>query len=106
MSCSMSIQPGVRAACHAKKRLISGGIGIPVVAANLRIAVEALLSIFARCASIVASGSVKPPGPSYRPRAIEMFFGDRRVISPVFNDPTHTNGFRVPSDSGATKPFR
>jgi hypothetical protein len=107
--CTMSIQPGARAACHAKKRLISGGIGPPPlieVAANLRIAIEDLLSIFARWASIVASGSAKPPGPSYRPRTIDMFLGDRRVISPVFSDPTQTNGFRVPSDSGATKPFR
>ena len=35
-----------------------------------------------------------------------MFLGDRFVISPVVKDPTHTNGLRSRSDSGATKPLR
>ena len=37
---------------------------------------------------------------------IEMFLGDRFVISPVASDPTHTNGSCSRSDSRATKPFR
>ena len=107
--CSSSIQPGVRATCHARKRIISGGRlrVLPTgIAANLPIDNEASDSIFARWASIVSSGPVRPPGPSYKPRAIEMFLGERRLISPVLTEPSHTNGSRPLSDSGARNPLR
>jgi hypothetical protein len=55
---------------------------------------------------MVAPGSINAPCPSYNPRAIEMFFGDRRATSPVFNDPTHTNGSGLDADSFETNPER